>query len=678
MAKITINGITLDPVTQDASLHAANLVAESASASNYILVQTREPLTAAQRRELEQTGAVILEYVPENTYLSRYEPTSLDTIRNLSFVEWANVYLDGFKVAPSLAFATPEGSRTLNLLEIARQPAVALNTTPKTVDIVFHKGVDPEVARARVAAAARLNADDITPARDKVRLTLQAQYIPDAAAIDEVRHIEEVHPNKLHNDVARQILRMPNHMSGAPIEGSGQIVAVADTGFDLGLTTDVHPAFSSRVARLYALGRPGNANDPNGHGTHVAGSVLGDGSSAALGVAIRGTAPQATLVLQSVLDAGGGLGGLPDDLRDLFTPPYDDDGARVHTNSWGSTLGDGRYNQNSAELDDFVWNHRDCVICFSAGNEGTDLNQNGQVDAMSVTPPATAKNCITIGASENNRPTFAATYKGSWPSDFPADPIASDRLADQPEGMVAFSSRGPTRDQRIKPDVVAPGTFILSSRSRATTSSGWAASSDPLYYFLGGTSMATPLVAGCAAVVREFLILHRRFQNPSAALVKAMLVNGARNLMGQYVPSECGVVPNNAEGFGRVDMTATIGPFPPNEAVELHDERTALETGDEETISVSIGQGGSLKVTLVWTDPAGEALQNDLDLIVRAADGSERHGNVAPTSASFDRTNNVEQIEWSDVPTGTATIIVRAHRTTILPQTYALVVRLSS
>ena len=107
-----------------------------------------------------------------------------------------------------------------------------------------------------------------------------------------------------------------------------------------------------------------------------------DGTSAVLGISIRGTAPRATLVLQSLLDASGRLGGLPVDLHDLFTAPYENDGARVHSNSWGSTLGDGRYSQNSAELDDFVWNHRDCVICFAAGNEGTDLNQNGQVDAQ--------------------------------------------------------------------------------------------------------------------------------------------------------------------------------------------------------------------------------------------------------------------------------------------------------
>jgi hypothetical protein len=677
MAKITINGVTVDPMAQGPALAAANLVARDASGSNYVLIQTKWPLTKPEKAALAALEAVVLEYVPENTYLCQYQPTNLDAIRALPNVDWANVYMKGFKVSPALSAETPADARGLHELEMADEPPPTFSTDPKTVDIVFHKGVAPDVVRERVAAAARADARDVAVSGQKIRLTVQRQYLRDIAAIDEVRHIEEARAYKLHNDVARQIMRVPTTNGSAPLlEGNGQVVAVADTGFDLGSTTDAHPAFGNRVARLYALGRPNNANDPDGHGTHVAGSVLGDGTSTTLGISIRGTAPASTLVLQSVLDAFGGLGGLPDDLHDLFGVPYDDDGARVHTNSWGSVVGDGAYNSNSAELDDFVWNHRDCVICFSAGNEATDRNADGQIDAMSVTPPGTAKNCITIGATENDRPAFVATYSQAWPNDFPADPIASDRLADRPEGMVAFSGRGPTRNQRIKPDVVAPGTFILSSRSRAASGNGWSASADPLYFFLGGTSMATPLVAGCAALVREFLIADRGLAAPSAALVKALLINGARNVAGQYIPSEAGTIPNNAEGFGRVDMQATIGPFPAGESVTVTDEATALDTGEEEVTTISIGPAvTSLKVTLVWTDPAGEALQNDLDLILRAAGGEERHGNVPAGSSAFDRSNNVEQVLWPDPPLGTLDIIVRAHRITEHPQAYALVIR---
>jgi serine protease AprX len=683
MAKITINGVTMDPLAQAPALAAANLHAADAAASNYILIQTKQPLDKAQKAELAGKGVAILDYVPDDTYLCHFPQTNLTDIRALPYVAWANVYLKAFKVPPTLS-ALPPGPNVRDILEMAVRPGRVLDDALKTVDVVLHDDVVPTSMRDKVAAAAGIDAADLKLSRHKIRLKIQLRNLSVLAALDEVRHVEEVFPAQLHNDVARQILRIgiPTGNPGTVLEGEGQIVAVADTGFDKGSTTDVHPAFQGRVVKLYALGRPGKTNDPHGHGTHVAGSVLGDGTSTILGFSVRGTAPKARLVLQSTLDAAGGLGGLPDDLDDLFLPPYRDDGARIHTNSWGSTRPGGRYDSQCKELDDFVWQHRDCVICFAAGNDGIDNNTNGQIDLGSVSPPGSAKNCITVGATENNRPTVTDTYGQGWPSDFPTDPIASDRMADNPEGMVAFSSRGPTLAQRIKPDVVAPGTFILSSRSRDTSSRGWGLPedlglpADHLYFFDGGTSMATPLVAGCVAVVREYLIKQKHLSQPSAALIKAMLLNGAHNSQGQYTPSEAGLIPNNSEGFGRVDVAATIGPYAASESVTLKDEATALDTNEEERTTVTIGTNPTtLKVTLVWTDPPGDALQNDLDLIVRAANNQERHGNIPATSTAFDRRNNVEQVVWTGVPTGNVDIIVRANRISQQPQSYALVIR---
>jgi hypothetical protein len=84
-------------------------------------------------------------------------------------------------------------------------------------------------------------------------------------------------------------------------------------------------------------------------------------------------------------------------------------------------------------------------------------------------------------------------------------------------------------------------------------------------------------------------------------------------------------------------------------------------------------------MTLVWTDPSGAALQNDLDLIVRASDGEERHGNMGTQTELFDRVNNVEQIHWEHVPSGDLDIVIRAHRIMPgYPQSYAWVWRLWS
>src|SRR5262249_61643009 len=98
----------------------------------------------------------------------------------------------------------------------------------------------------------------------------------------------------------------------------------------LGSITNVHPAFIGRVVKLVPFGRPGKTNDPDGHGTHVCGAVLGNGNSSSMGGVIQGTAPQARLIMQSLLDSSGGLGGNPGGLPDPIRPPVSGQ-TRLHT-----------------------------------------------------------------------------------------------------------------------------------------------------------------------------------------------------------------------------------------------------------------------------------------------------------------------------------------------------------
>ncbi|MGA8365254.1 MAG: S8 family serine peptidase [Solirubrobacteraceae bacterium] len=696
MALITINGVSLDPVAHIAELQAASLESMDAGDSNYILIQTDGVLTEEQQAQLTELGVVIHEYVPEETYICGYRPSDLHPIRELPFVTWVNVYLKGFKIAPSLRGDTPEVSASILAVAPLQTPSRKLHE----VDVVLHEGVDAgsEEVADQIAAAAGLDPSSLHTGQHKVRMMVQENRLDTLADLDAVRQIEEVPERQLFNNVARPILAADVSVNGTQYRGEGQIVAVADTGFDRGSTKDVHPAFTGRVAKLYALGRknPAKSDDPNGHGTHVAGSVLGDGKSATMGGAIQGTAPRATLVLQSTLDSSGHLGGLPTDLHDLFEPPYHNDSAHIHTNSWGATRAGLAYDASATEIDDVVWKHQDLAICFAAGNEGVDGDGNGIVDRGSIGSQSAAKNCITIGASESVRRDFPLTYGQGWPSEFSANPIYSDHIADKAEGMVAFSSRGPTKERRIKPDVVAPGTCILSTLSRAVVhpSTEYGKSSDKLFFFDSGTSMATPLVAGCVAVLRETLVKNGT-PKPSAALLKALLINGAVELAGQYSPTEAGASPNNSSGFGRVDLAGSVIIPGPNPDSGLG-EGGPLKQGGEDTIDLTIpkrapagephdqGQevdaptvsaGVTLKVTLVWSDPPGAALQNDLDLIVRSANGQERHGNMG-TSKAFDRQNNVEQIVWTGIPPGKAEIVIRAHRITQNAQPYAYAWRL--
>ncbi len=671
MARITINGISIDPVESGQRMDSISTAMSDATAG-YALVQTSRPLEDEDREQIAALGVELLEYVPDDSYVASFPRGEYEALRSLDCVRWAGPYFRGFKVASELLEA-PETTDAFELMNLAES---GLHESQQ-VTIVLHRDADADRVRSDVAAAAGLEVGGVEVGRGLLRASVPTDRLNAISAIGAVRHIEPVYEASLSNEVAMRIVRADVvHNGGLSLRGRGETVAVCDTGFDEGSTTSVHPAFSGRVAKLYARGRS-TADDPHGHGTHVAGSVLGDGNTG--GRPNTGTAPEARLVLQSVLDAAGGL-DLPVDLSDLFAQTYEDD-ARVHTNSWGTTRSAGHYTAYSRSVDQFVWEHRDQVICFAAGNPGGDRTGNGVIDLGSVEAPGTAKNCITVGASESLRPSESRIWgTGSWRHRFPAPPIRDDLWANDPNGMAAFSGRGPTRDGRVKPDIVAPGTSILSAHSRrANVGTFWGTSSDPLYCYMGGTSMATPIVAGAAAVVRQ-LLKSRDVSEPSAALVKAALINGAVDLHGQYIPSECGDRPNHAEGFGRLNLERSVGATP-TLFLEFHEEADALSQGEEWQLVVPATEGMSLKATLVWTDPAGDSLQNDLDLTV-ACDGREMHGNVAgifPSgSGHFDRANNVEQVIWNGVPGREARIGVRAHRIALLPQQFALVVRVEA
>jgi serine protease AprX len=752
MPIITINGNSLEHnpdgarlTTQADAIRAhpstsseVHTEAEDASKSDYVLVQTKDPISTHQKVELANLGLVPHKYVSENAYLYGYKKTDLKVIRDLPFVVWADVYPQYFVIAPDLKNGT---GPTEDLQRVATRPPKLPSTASLEVDVIVHRDVDPSAdhVKAAIASAAHVLVGSLNVSQGKIRLSIDStEHLDDIAAIDAVQLIQKVYPVALHNNIARQILKADVVGNLTPYKGSGEVVAVADTGFDKGSTTDTHPAFTGRVKKLYAIGRrgPDKVDDPNGHGTHVSGSVLGDGVSAnpltsnladgvttasgSKGGKIQGTAPQASLVVQSLMVAGNdqnpGL-AVPTALKDLFLPPYLNDHARVHSNSWGTRWQGHQmnYDASSAEIDTFVWQHPDLVICFSAGNDGTDQVVNtsgsqgadGVVDLGSVGQYASAKNCIAVGASESVREEMKVIWGKWWPSDFSKDPVAGDKLANNKNGMAAFSSRGPTNSsqpksqQRFKPDLVAPGTFILSARSRRAVSDGWGTTSDKLWFWEGGTSMSTPLVAGCAAVVRESLVKNGT-PSPSAALVKALLINGADELRGQYAVSEAGKSPNNNSGFGRVNLQQSVinphrhphDPNPHNDSNIGFAQGAPLQQGAQKTYPILRPSGEhhdsgdearrstTFKVTLVWSDPAGEVLQNDLDLIVIASDGRERHGNMG-TSPGFDRVNNVEQVVWSDLPRGDVTVVVKAFRITDGPdpndgpQPYALAWRFS-
>ncbi len=314
-----------------------------------------------------------------------------------------------------------------------------------------------------------------------------------------------------------------------------------------------------------------------------------------------------------------------------------DVGARVHTNSWGSDVF-GEYTASSQEADQFAWDNKDFLILFSAGNEGVDSDGDGVIDLHSLGSPATAKNVLTVGASENDN-----QGGGAW-SDWyaPVAPVSPDLRSDNVDGLSAFSSRGPTDDGRTKPDIVAPGTFVNSVCSTQTTG-GCAAD----YVLFAGTSMSTPLTAGAAAVARQVYSSTLGYA-PSAAMLKSMLANGATDMHpGQYgtgatqeIPS---TRPTHQAGWGRVDLEDSL--FESGSRVirwwdisslsAASSSYQPLSTAGTATYTLEVRSSATpLAATLAWTDypgslPAAGGLVNDLDLLLTGPAGTYYANNAA-------------------------------------------------
>lgn len=607
---ITFNGKTAHPATTEM---------DSKEMSNYILIQTYVALSSPQMNQLEDSGLHFLEYISKNTYLYKRHHAGLRDIGRLHYVAYIGTYGKGYKISTSLE-STP------------RLPRGHPSRTPCLVDIVFHNDVEPATLRDRVAEAAHVIPETLDFGQHKLRHTIQKQYLEDLASIDEVRFISEVRKSELRGVTARQILEAdgrnnPGVEHNEVYEGEGEVIAVADTGLDTGNITNLHGAFSmphddhrnTRVTSMYPLSQCKRTNDTDGHGTHVCGLVVGSyriRGGEHSGLELKGTAPRAQLVFQCL---GSDINGIPTELGTLFEDPYHSNGVRVHTNSWGAIWRGYQYQYShmnrAEEIDRFIWEHPDMVICFAAGNDWEE-KLGPQIGAE-----AAAKNCITVGATENDLQYAYQIYE--------------------------YSSSGPTAEGRTKPDVVAPGNHVLSAKSLDSRAKS-PYSGDSSWCYESGTSMATPLVAGCAAVLRNAIKDRGELQNPPASLIKALLINGAV-LLPKYSRDEV--------GFGRVNLAQSLavacrrgGAGFINRRLYLSDKpyKIPIIIPDSESMS-------NFKVTLVWTDPPGPAIYNYLTLSVRASDREEREGNIGEA-------NNVQQIEWVGIPSGEAVITIKVVR----------------
>jgi subtilisin family serine protease len=631
------------------------------------------PLLEEYREQLKSHELEVTEFVPPNSYIIRLgSQKSFFDLKGLLFTKDITFYSSkdtGINVVKKLEKAIPPEQAEKEML---------------CFDILLHRAEDLQTVEQWLTQKGVAIAG---AGGNKIRIYL-LEDSPVRQEISEninVQSFDEYVPPKLHNDLARQIMGVdsliPIPAIGLSYTGDGQIVGVADTGID-----DTHPDFQNQIHLTpTAWGRPGDYSDKEGHGTHVAGSIVGNG--AASNGQIKGTAPGAKVFFQSIMDGNDEL-KLPLQLQTLFQEAYNN-GARIHNNSWGSSTS-SRYTVNSVEVDDFVWKNKDMLLVFSAGNDGNAVNPvnvpAGFPDFLSIGSPASAKNVLTVGASRSTRTAggYAAfSYGVVWPQFFPNPPLNSDNVSGNSNALACFSSRGPCDDFRIKPDVVAPGTDIASVKSStASLSKFWGTyPGNKQYAIMGGTSMAAPIVAGCAAIVREYF-QKKHNHSASAALVKAAIINGSKKLTGIDAVVQFADLPNYNQGYGMVDMTNTI-PSPNNNFfLYWYDNyQNANEhfrfTGQRIRLQINLPSNTWLKICLAYTDFPGRALQNNLNLMLDYNPTNQKWtGNEKlPSLLKMpDTINNIEAIIIDNALAGQYTLQVSATNIVKGVQDFAIVI----
>ncbi|MFL5343349.1 MAG: S8 family serine peptidase [Hyalangium sp.] len=666
-----------------------------ASGKRFHIVQFTGPIKPEWVKGLQATGVKLVTYLPNNAYLVYGDVAALSSLQKhvtaTAAIQWDGAYLDDYKLNPAISTVkTPTYSIQLIKDEEANGPTLELIRAKQSRNGLIRE------KNGYVNVMAYLTVKDLYEIATR----------PDVLSI-----MPRPTPKKLDE---RQDMILAGQLNGNDPKGPGYLAWLAAKGF-----TQAQFTASGFGVDVSDSGMDNGTQAPNHFGLYMGGNVAGTSrvvynrleGFANSGSTIQGcdghgnlnthiVAGYTNLTAEPFTDTAGfthGLGVAPFvkvgssvvfDPSSFTSPDYYDlqsrayrDGMRISTNSWGANF--NGYDSDAQDYDSLVRDaqqdgaaepaagNQEMVIVFAAGNGGPGAN--------SVGTPGTAKNIITVGASENVHPFGAADLCGVEDSD-----------ADSLNDMAFFSSRGPTADGRKKPDIVAPGTHISggvaqvdgqrdpnpgnpNGQALSCFDAGGVCGGPGINFFpagqqwytaSSGTSHSTPAVAGGTALVRQYFI-NQNMAPPSAAMTKAYLMNSARYMTGSGANDN---LFSNNQGMGLMDLGMAFDGTP-----RLLDDQTPesllTATGETRTFEGTISDSSKpFRVTLAWTDApgstTGSAWKNNLDLSVTVG-GNTYKGNVftggnSVTGGMEDSSNNVESVFLPAGTEGDYTVTVTA------------------
>ena len=550
----------------------------SKSETGSYVVQSRGPINDEFRARLREVDATIVSYIPNNAFLVR---VTAEKARRLA--AWPETQA----ILPFEPYYKLDDELLAQAVELQPLPA------EKWLRLTLFPGERDAALQALKPLGGEVISEEPSPFGPQLLIRPGSSSLAALAQLPAVQGIEPYYQRGLLSDRTRVALGVSvdgvTNANYLGLTGSNILVNLNDSGID-----PTHPDLLGRVAVVGAV----DLTDPDGHGTHMAGVIAGSGAqSGTVGKTpdgsetnanFRGLAPRARLLFLP-LDFAPDVNEVVSDTYLQRTAARTNfvrrkTGPIISNNSWWN-VGANQYDSSSARFDAAVrdalpdqTNSQPILYVFAAGNsgEGSDNGLNGNPN--SIPSPANAKNVITVGASEHfRRITNSFVITNADMTTITNMPFLS--LSDSEDEVAAFSGRGNVGIGtegpfgRFKPDVIAPGTFVISTRSK-----GWSLGrqfdpnsilsrilSDlngplgPSYRYDSGSSLAAASISGTLALMQEFFEFKlpanlRRTNSP--ALMKALLINGARSLGSRYDLQVQSSI--NLQGWGLANLTNSI------------------------------------------------------------------------------------------------------------------------
>ncbi|MFZ0827035.1 MAG: S8 family serine peptidase [Verrucomicrobiia bacterium] len=450
------------------------------------IVQARGPTDNAFREMLAAAGAQIISYIPNDAYLVRISQGGANGLAADPLTQSVIPYEPYYKISSSMPVMAGQKSLSSASMETNRGagPSLlvfAVKQAPLPSGTFLTLGLFSDSAAATVAQVEKLGgqivARDNSPFGPVVRVQPPADWLA-LAVLPGVQIVEPYHQRVHANDLSRATVGVAadtqvstNYMN---LTGSNVMVEVNDSGIDA-----THPDFSTGgAAPVRVFGDPINPFidtliDTDGHGTHVAGIIAGDGFESmtvtnaqgsimpATNGQFRGMAPLANLLSM----------GLFSDSDQELQEAAAQTNALISNNSWN--YGVPAYDLAAASYDaavrdalPLVTGSQPVLFVFAAGNDGGGDDSGGGGNPDTILSPATAKNVVTVGAIEElrNITNIVTDLNGNQSAVWQPQTDTSFQVAGfSSRGNVGIGTEGTYG--RYKPDVVAPGTFIVSTRS---------------------------------------------------------------------------------------------------------------------------------------------------------------------------------------------------------------------